>query len=623
MKRKELLRKLGIVLISGAMMMGSPAVSMVYAADNAPATTSTSEAGVLSTSNADAPAGTETPAADNNTGAEGAASSSSTSSSENAENAAQPVDKTQTDNKQEEAAENFSRTIHFIMEDGTDAQVPVDGKTADHIDEEAKDGAFASVKLPALEGYSAYIDGRVVDSVASAADASSAVKNVYVVYAKAGASAAKVSVTMDGDEVVSITAVGKSGDKYPAYTDKYIKPVVDSLKKAGYNAYIDSDSAKDETVYNADDYSFGTDGNIVVAMTSYDTYEEINSDNPKTEDDVMSNGKKYPAGLTKDDLERTWTRTIHYVKADDTKDDNTDNEEAAKPVTQKVTGRRAATVNHVTGEVKYEEWKITSDDKDFAEVKSPEVAGYTADKESVDKAEITKDTEKSTDVYVTYTADDQKAVIKFVDKDGNSVADSVTLTGKSGEIMGVAGKDGKKSLYSTKDAIKKLTDKGYKFVKDEFPKSAKDGGVFDMDKKTDQTYSVVLEPIVETVTSAAPKTSDTQMNANGDKYPAGLEKKDLEKTVTRTIHFVDKNKKKLKDDVVQVVTFTREAAVNHVTRKVTYGDWTSKNQSFALVEAPAFTQNFCVEIFVRAPAGRTTKAVGKHPTTFHQFWLLF
>lgn len=643
MKRKELVRKLGIVLISGAMMLGSPATSMVYAGDNTSAATSGSESGTPSASDQSAPA-TQTPVADGttntkdtggntgadgaggNTSAEGATSSSSTPASENKdssegdkkdapkedatkkdtakedtkgcttteeskqkEDATPTDDKSQKDSHQEEAAEGSIRTIHLLMEDGTDAKVSVDGvdgETTDHIDEKAKDGKFESVKIPALEGYSAYIDGKKADSVTSADDTSSAVKDIYVVYAKADASVAKVSVTKNGDEVVSITAVGKKGDKYPAYTNKIIHDAMDGLKKEGYIASVD---------YSADDYTFEADGskNIVVAMTPYE--EEITSNNPKTEDEMMTSGKKYPAGLEKKDLEQTWTRTIHYIKADDTENDNTDNKEAAESVTQTVTKNRTATVNHVNGDVTYGDWKITSNDKEFAEAESPEIAGYTADKLTIDKEEITDDTKKSEDVYVTYTADDQKAVIKFVDKDGNAIAKDVTLTGKSGEIMGVTDKDGKTSLtdkdgktslYSTKEAIKTLTDKGYKFVKDEFPTTEKDG-VFDLDKKTNQVYKVVLEPVIETVTSAAPKDADTQMNANGDKYPEGLSKKDLEKTVTRTIHFVDKNRKKLKDDVVQTVTFTREAVVNHVTRKVTYGDWTSNNQSFALVEAPA------------------------------------
>lgn len=599
MKRKELLRKLGIVLISGAMMMGSPAVSMVYAADNVPAATATSEAGGLSSANADAPAA-ETPAA-GKTATDGEAVTSDSSATtpgtttpdkgkpetgaqtgsvddkaDTAPKAPKPGDaqtsgdETKAEGSEAEEGENFTRTIHFIMAD--------DGSTKDSINEAAKDDKFAAVAIPAISGYTAYLDGKIVNSIPAAEDASAALKDLYVVYAKSGMSAAKVSVTVDGDEIVSITAVGKNGDSYPAYIDKVIAPAVESLKKAGYTASTN--------YYKASDFTFKADGGNDVVIAMKPELEKIDYQTPKTTDDVMSNGKNYPEGLALEDLQHTWTRTIHYIKADDTEDDVTDNEEIAKSVKQEVTGRRTATLNHVTGEITYDDWKIISKDKEFAEVKSPEIKGFTANADVVGKTEVTKDTDDETDVYITYTADDQKAVIKFTDKDGNAIADSVTLKGKSGEIMGVAGKDGKKTLYSTKDMIQQLTNKGYKFVKDDFPTTEKDG-VFDTDAKVDQAYSVVMEPIVETVTSDKPKTSKDQMNPNRDKYPAGLEKKDLEHTVTRTIHFVDKNKKKLKDDVVQVVTFTRQAVVNHVTGKVTYGDWTSKNASFALVQAPA------------------------------------
>lgn len=586
---------------------------MVYAADNVPTVAATSEAGGLSSANADAPAA-EAPDAGNaatdgkavtsdssaapdkgktDTGAQTGSKDDKADATKDApktDDAQTSGDQTKPEDSAEEEGENFTRTIHFIMAD--------DGTTKDSINEAAKDDKFAAVAIPAMSGYTAYLDGKIVNSIPAAEDASAAVKDLYVVYAKSGMSAAKVSVTIDGDEIVSITAVGKNGDSYPAYIDKVITPAVESLKKAGYTASTN--------YYKASDFTFKADGGNDVVIAMKPELEKI--DSPKTTDDVMSNGKKYPEGLALEDLQHTWTRTIHYVKADDTEDDITDNEEIADSVIQEVRGKRTATVNHVTDEVTYDDWKIadgrtgkvnhvtgevtygdwktTDKDKEFAEVKSPEIKGFTANEDVVAKTEVSDDTDDETDVYITYTADDQKAVIKFTDKDGNAIADSVTLKGKSGEIMGVADKDGKKTLYSTKDMIQQLTNKGYKFVKDDFPTTEKDG-VFDTDAKVDQAYSVVMEPIVETVTSDKPKTSKDQMNPNGDKYPAGLEKKNLEHTVTRTIHFVDKNKKKLKDDVVQVVTFTRQAVVNHVTGKVTYGDWTSKNASFALVQAPA------------------------------------
>ena len=68
-----------------------------------------------------------------------------------------------------------------------------------------------------------------------------------------------------------------------------------------------------------------------------------------------------------------------------------------------------------------------------------------------------------------------------------------------------------------------------------------EGGKFDTDKDTDQEFKVILKQKEVTVTPDQPKTPGTPVDPNnpdGPKYPAGLEEKDLNKTVTRTITYV-------------------------------------------------------------------------------------
>ena len=60
-------------------------------------------------------------------------------------------------------------------------------------------------------------------------------------------------------------------------------------------------------------------------------------------------------------------------------------------------------------------------------------------------------------------------------------------------------------------------------------------------KDTDQEFKVTLKERVVPVTPDQPKTPGTPVDPNnpdGPKYPASLEEKDLNKTVTRTITYV-------------------------------------------------------------------------------------
>ena len=71
---------------------------------------------------------------------------------------------------------------------------------------------------------------------------------------------------------------------------------------------------------------------------------------------------------------------------------------APKTVTQEAKFTREAKINLVTGEVTYGDW---SEAKDLAEVKSPVVKGFLADKASVPVVNVTGDSKDITEV-VTY-----------------------------------------------------------------------------------------------------------------------------------------------------------------------------------------------------------------------------
>ena len=372
------------------------------------------------------------------------------------------------------------------------------------------------------------------------------------------------------------------------------------------------------------------------------------------------NGPKYPAGLEEKDLNKTVTRTISYVYEDKTPvlGDN----DTPKTVTQEAKFTREAKVNLVTGEVTYGDW---SEAKDLAEVKSPVVTGFLADKASVPVVNVTgnskdikevvtykpigswipnipgqptnpikypnnpddptkpgKPTETlpyvpgytpkdgnnqplkpvdptdptkgyevpsipadpSQDTVINYVKDTQKAKTTFVDEKGNPIPGVEAIT-----------EEGDSDTPLTKEAevkakIKELENKGYELVSNTYP----EGGKFDKDKDTDQEFKVTLKAKEVTVTPDQPKTPGTPVDPNkpnGPKYPAGLEEKDLNKTVTRTITYVKADGTPVLDEnnkpvvVTQEAKFTREAKVNLVTGKVEYGNW-SEAKDLSEVKSP-------------------------------------
>ena len=452
-----------------------------------------------------------------------------------------------------------------------------------------------------------------------------------------------------------ISETGKGGDKLTKADE--IAAKIKEAQNKGYelvsNTYP-TDGAFDKDV--------NTDQEFTVTLK--ERVVPVTPDQPKTPgtpvDPNNPDGPKYPAGLEEKDLNKTVTRTITYVYEDGTPVLNEDG--TPKTVTQEAKFTREAKVNLVTGEVTYEDWTPA---QDLAEVKSPVVKGYLADKASVAVVNVTGDSEDIKEV-VTYTplgswvpnipgqptdpikypndpADptkpgNDKPVLPYVpgmtpkDKDGNPLkpvdpndptkgyevpnvptnpdentpinyvkdtqkAKTTFVDEKGNPIPGVDAitEEGDSDTPLTKEAdvkakIKELENKGYELVSNTYP----EGGKFDKDKDTDQEFTVTLKERVVPVTPDQPKTPGTPVDPNnpdGPKYPAGLEEKDLNKTVTRTITYVyEDGTPVLNEDgtpktVTQEAKFTREAKVNLVTGEVTYGDWTPA-QDLAEVKSP-------------------------------------
>ena len=460
-----------------------------------------------------------------------------------------------------------------------------------------------------------------------------------------------------GNSIPGVEAITEQGgSEAPLTKEAEVKAKIKELENKGYelvsNTYPENGNFDNDTSVNQE---------FKVVLKQKEV--TVTPNKPKTPgtpvDPNNPDGPKYPAGLEEKDLNKTVTRTITYVYADGTPVLNEDG--TPKTVTQEAKFTREAKVNLVTGDVTYGDW---SEAKDLAEVKSPVVTGFLADKASVPVVNVTGDSKDITEV-VTYkplgswipnipgetptpikypnNPDDptkpgnDKPVLPYVPgmtpKDGNGQplkpvdpndptkgyiipdipndptqstpinyekdtqkAKTTFVDEKGNPIPGVADitEQGDSDAPLTKEAevkakIKELENKGYELVSNTYP----EGGKFDKDKGTDQEFKVTLKAKGVTVTPDQPKTPGTPVDPNnpdGPKYPAGLEEKDLNKTVTRTITYVYADGTPVMENgapkvVTQEAKFTREAKVNLVTGEVTYGDW-SEAKDLPEVKSP-------------------------------------
>ncbi len=192
-------------------------------------------------------------------------------------------------------------------------------------------------------------------------------------------------------------------------------------------------------------------------------------------------------------------------------------------------------------------WTAGVTDPKFAEVVSPTLAGYTADKTWVSGSTVTENTPNKV-IVVTYTANAAKAEIIYVDE----------TTGKRLETAVVDGKYNETINYSTADKIKYYESLGYELVKDGYV-----GGEFGEDTKT---FYVTFKHGTVIVTPEKPGKPDEPINPDnpdGPKYPA--DSANLNKDVTNTIHYVYADGTTAKPSHAQTLTFVGSGVIDKVT----------------------------------------------------------
>ena len=507
--------------------------------------------------------------------------------------------------------------------------------------------------VPQKEGYIASVE-KVPVQATTATDED----YEYVVKYTAIQKAKTTFVDEKGNAIPGVAEITEQGgSETPLTKEAEVKAKIKELENKGYE--LVSNTYPEGGKFDKDK---DTDQEFKVTLKAKEV--TVTPDQPKTPgtpvDPNNPDGPKYPAGLEEKDLNKTVTRTITYVYADGTPVLNEDG--TPKTVTQEAKFTREAKVNLVTGDVTYGDWTPA---QDLAEVKSPVVKGFLADKATVPTVNVTGDskdttevvtykpigswipnipgqptnpikypnnpddptkpgqptetlpyvpgftpkdgngqplkpvdptdptkgyevpsipTDPSQDTRIDYVKDTQKAKTTFVDEKGNPIpgVDAITEEGDSDTPL--------TKEAEVKAKIKELENKGYELVSNTYP----EGGKFDKDKDTDQEFKVTLKAKEVTVTPDQPKTPGTPVDPNnpdGPKYPAGLEEKDLNKTVTRTITYVYAdgtpvlNEDGTPKTVTQEAKFTREAKVNLVTGEVTYGDW-SEAKDLPEVKSP-------------------------------------
>ena len=301
-------------------------------------------------------------------------------------------------------------------------------------------------------------------------------------------------------------------------------------------------------------------------------------DTPINENDPDS--VKYPSDISKDNLVISSEVIIHYEGA---------GEKTPKNVIRTVdkTLTRTVTIDKVTGKVtNTSDW--SSNTTEYESVLTPQIQGYTSDKVQVDKVSITKDNAgeakngKITYTFnVVYTPDKQQLILKVHDEDTQSyLGDPVIFDGYTDQEVGNSPVDKLEELK------KKYLDLGYEIV--EIPQLDKNyddtpnvGGEPD---KEPQVFVLKVKHRIVPVTPDDPKTPDDIIPDSNQNYPGGLTETDLSRTITRTIivHYPSGTNQEIK----QVVTYTRTATVDAVTKEVKYSAWTTKNSDWPEQVAP-------------------------------------
>ena len=461
--------------------------------------------------------------------------------------------------------DDVTRTVKYVYEDGSKAKEDVSetlhfkrfayvNLVTGHIDYRpwtTTDDTFDAVTSPVIKGYTA--DKLVVPAV-SGVQAGAADTVEVVTYVKDAQKAIIKYVNEKGNVELSRDAVaGKSGEAINYSTAAKIS----SYKRQGYELVSDGFTSASSKNF---DFDASVDQEFTVVLR--ERIEPIDPDKPTPTPDKPVDPKdpdtpKWPDPVkdivNKDDV----TRTVKYVYEDGSK--------AKEDVSETLHFKRFAYVNLVTGHIDYRPWTTTDDT--FDAVTSPVIKGYTADKLVVPAVSGVQAGAADTVEVVTYVKDAQKAIIKYVNENGNVEVARDTVNGKSGEVI----------AYTTTDKINELHRKGYELVSDGFTSASSKN--FDFDASVDQEFTVVVRervvPVGPEDPDPTPDTPYDPTDPNTPNWPKNVDKIQNRRAVaTRTIrYFITENGVKVPKPIRERVVFERTVLVNLVTGEMTPQAW--------------------------------------------------
>ena len=456
------------------------------------------------------------------------------------------------DTKTNNLTKEVTRTIHYVYRDGksagTDHQDSIEFNGAQTIDKVTgniidtawtpENKEFANVNTPILAGYTP--DKFSVDSTVVKPDSDNQV--ITITYSP-DTQYAKFNYIDDttGNQLKQETSHGVTDGR-----DNYSTAnLISYYKNKGYDLVSD-DTANKVLTFDSDDNSdqiynihFVHGTVIITPQNPGKPSEKINPNDPSS--------PVYPSDS--DNLTRNVNREIDYVYEDG---------RVAKPsVKDSLTFNNTQKIDKVTGEVISSTW---DDPKDFADIATPAVEGYTPDKTSVENKGINHAT-PSIKVTVTYSADPQHMTVIYRDLTDNRILSQMTKDGVSDED----------SYYNTKSTIDGYLANGYVLSSD--ATNGKDL-VFDHNDKLDQTYYVDF-------THGSHQYNPEKPNAK-DK----VNKNDYLADYNTVISYVDSSNKKLVPYKTVTDEYQRNLTIDSVNGNIIKrGDWTL-NKGYTLVENP-------------------------------------
>lgn len=164
--------------------------------------------------------------------------------------------------------------------------------------------------------------------------------------------------------------------------------------------------------------------------------------------------------------------------------------------------------------------------------------------------------------FIEYEPDTQRANFVFKNKADQKIIFNDTILGKTNEQIN----------FNIEKRLNDLNALGYNIVSNNYEKNR---DTFNDDKNVDQTFTIVAEHFMENITVDNPKKSGTKTGRGDNSYPDGLDTHFLKRTRSRNVKFEYEDHNRAAEDVNQSCDVFRSATFDHVTKKITYGKYST------------------------------------------------